>query len=211
MKLITRSLARWLVLMGLMVLSASSFAQSCPAGQFCGVCPAGSYSGQNAATCTPCGAGSFSSPGSASCTPLSTKNYLTGGSITTGTGYSGQAACPVYGYYSPNGQFNSTAQSYGANSVSLFNFSGTNYPIAAYTTCLTDTTYSQMACPPGTTGGCNPPPACNAGYFMVTIANRQYCAAAPRGSYIPSAGGVYMCPQGKTTTSLGNSSASACI
>lgn len=201
MKLLTRSVARLWMLVGLLMLSASSFAQSCAAGSYCGTCPAGSYSAAGAAFCTQCAAGTFSGPGSATCTSLSAQNYLTGGSIITGTGFSGQAACPATLARSDSRSINSS----GTNTVALGNFNGTNYPIAAGTTCIGNTTYALCNAP-----GCNPPPACLAGTFMVSINNIQYCAAAPKGSYSNGSSGVYMCPSGKTTTGLGSTSASAC-
>ena len=198
MNFLTRCLASLFLLIGLMAMSVTSFAQSCPAGSYCGICPAGTYSAAGATSCTPCGSGTFSSASSASCTALSSSYYLTGGSVTTGTGYSGQAACPS----------NPSSRTYGANSIALGTFYGTTTPIAAYTTCLIDTTYGQ--CPPGTTGGCTPPPTCNSGGFLVTINNIKYCALSPRGSYTNGNGVVSLCPSGKTTTSLGNSASSAC-
>ncbi len=200
MKFPNQPLARLFLLIGFLLSSLSSFAQTCPAGSYCGLCPAGTFSAAGAASCTPCGSGMFSSSGAASCTALSASNYLTGGSVTTGTGFSGQAACPS----------SQVSRTHGANSIALGNFYGTSYPIAAYTTCLTDYTYGQ--CPPGTTGGCTPPPSCNGGSFLVTINNSKYCALAPRGSYASggTGGGPSLCPSGKTTTSLGNSSLSAC-
>jgi len=121
-----RLLAFGFLLAGLLGFSgaASADCSNSPAGSYCqsGQCPAGSYSAAGAAVCTPCAPGTFSSsPGSASCTAVTSSYYLFGGSVATGTGFTGQAACPI-----------STPgfRTYGANPVALGNYYGSNYPIA---------------------------------------------------------------------------------
>jgi len=196
-----RLLAVGFLLLGLLGFSgaASADCSNSPAGSYCqsGQCPAGSYSAAGAAVCTPCAPGTFSSsPGSGGCTAVTSSYYLFGGSVATGTGFTGQAACPI-----------STPgfRTYGANPVALGNYYGTNYPIAPNTTCLIDVTY-----PPCPAPNCLPPPTCISGTFLVTVNNRQYCAFAPRGAWATGVGGASLCPSGKTTASLGNSSSSAC-